>query len=65
MMSWAVNKLPATLLRLLALERECFEPCGRDGQVLLAWAIEKGHQDVVNRLLEKRAKTDVKASELL
>ncbi|RFU30781.1 hypothetical protein B7463_g5552, partial [Scytalidium lignicola] len=64
-LSWAMSKGQDATLRLLGLDRECFDIKGKDGQILLTWAIEKGYDDVINCLLEKGVQMNVPASEML
>jgi ankyrin repeat protein len=53
------------VMSLLESDREWFDIHGRDGQVLLAWAVRKGYEDIVHRLLEMGVKKDVQPSEML
>jgi ankyrin repeat protein len=60
LLSWAKTK-GREVIRLLEPDQDWFDIHGRDGQVLLTWAVEKGYEDIIHQLSEMGLKKDLQS----
>lgn len=65
LVSWTLRLSEVDFLSLLCQDKEFFNLEGMDGQILLTGAVEKKYEEVVDRLLEKGVKMEVKPLEAL